>query len=237
MDNKSNRARILERIKKLMALADDRGATGAEAMAAALAAQKLIAEYDVEDWELHSKDAEPIVEEQSDTVSRRWRWHLAYVIAPAFRCRFFENNDWNEETRRWDKRMGFFGYKTDARAAALTFNMLYRIGNRLARRYSKGRRAGTYNSYIIGYVNGIKSELEKQTQALMIVVPPKVNEAYEEFAAGFTKAGWVEFTYNKQASDAYGQGLQDGRDAVCSHRIDENNENTSQVSEVRLISA
>ena len=237
MNSKDERAKILERIKKLMALADNKGATEAEAMAAALAAQKLIAEYDVEDWELHSKDAEPMVEEQSDTVSRRWRWHLAGVIAPAFRCRSFENNTWNEETRRRDKRMGFFGYKTDARAAALTFNMLYRIGNRLARRYSKGRRVGTYNSYIVGYVNGIKSELEKQTQALMIVVPPKVNEAYEEFAAGFTKAGSVALTCNEQARDAYEQGLQDGRDAVRAHRFDGTAEEDEPVEEDRRICA
>lgn len=237
MNGKDERAKILERIKKLMALADNRGATEAEAMAAALAAQKLIAEYDVEEWELHSKDAEPMVEKRSDKASRRWRWHLAAIIGPAFRCRCFQRGSWNIKAQKWDKQMGFFGYETDARAAALTFNMLYRIGNRLARRYSKGRRAGTYNSYILGYVNGIKRELEKQTQALMIVVPPKVNEAYEEFAAGFTKGGSVALTYNEQASDAYEQGLQDGRDAVRSHRFDSSAEENEPVDEARLICA
>lgn len=237
MNGKDERAKILERIKKLMALADDRGATEAEAMAAALVTQKLIAEYDVEDWELHSKDAEPMVEKLSDKVSRRWRWHLAETIGPAFRCRHFENSSWNTEKSRWEKQMSFFGYETDARAAALTFNTLYRIGNRLAHRFSKGRRAGTYNSYILGYVNGIKSELEKQTQALMIVVPPKVNEAYEEFAAGFTKTGSVALTCNEQASDAYTQGLQDGRAAVCSQRFDGSVEENEPVDEARLICA
>lgn len=118
MNGKDERAKILERIKKLMALADNRGATEAEAMAAALAAQKLIAEYDVEEWELHSKDAEPMVEKRSDKASRRWRWHLAAIIGPAFRCRHFQRGSWNIKAQKWDKQMGFFGYETDARAYA-----------------------------------------------------------------------------------------------------------------------
>lgn len=100
MNGKDERAKILERIKKLMALADNRGATEAEAMAAALAAQKLIAEYDVEEWELHSKDAEPMVEKRSDKASRRWRWHLAAIIGPAFRCRHFQRGSWNIKAQK-----------------------------------------------------------------------------------------------------------------------------------------
>lgn len=111
MNGKDERAKILERIKKLMALADNRDATEAEAMAAALAAQKLIAEYDVEEWELHSKDAEPMVEKRSDKASRRWRWHLAAIIGPAFRCRHFENSSWNTEKSRWEKQMASLGMK------------------------------------------------------------------------------------------------------------------------------
>ena len=48
MDNK--REKIIERIKKLLAVADNRGATEHEAAAAALAAQRHIAEYDVEKY-------------------------------------------------------------------------------------------------------------------------------------------------------------------------------------------
>lgn len=233
---KSDCSKILERIKKLMALADDRGDTEAEAMAAALAAQKLIAEYDVEDWEIHAKDAEPVVKERAEATPRKWRWKLADVIGPAFRCRSYNSSRWDKKTGRYRQHMVFVGYKTDARAAALTFNTLYRIGNRLANRYTRGCRYNTYYSYVLGFVNGIASELEKQTQALMIVVPPAVKDAYEEMRADF-KTVDTSLAYNEQAGWAYQHGLQDGRDAVCSHRIDENNENASRVSESRLISA
>lgn len=236
MNSKDERAKILERIKKLMALADDRGATEAEAMAAALAAQKLIAEYDVEDWELHSKDAEPIVEEEAAESPRRWRWQLASVIGSAFRCRYYNCSKWDSDKKRHRRHMTFVGYQTDARAAALTFNMLYRIGNRLARRYAQGCRRGTYNSYVLGYVNGIKSELEKQTEALMIVVPPAVNEAFDVMSASFTEVN-TSLTYNKDASWAYQHGLEDGRDAVRSHRFDGTAEEDQPIDEARLICA
>ena len=236
MNGKDERAKILERIKKLMALADDRGATEAEAMTAALAAQKLIAEYDVEDWEIHAKDAEPIVEEEAAETPRRWRWQLASVIGSAFRCRYYNRPRWNSDKRRYCQHITFVGYQTDARAAALTFNTLYRIGNRLARRYTRGCIGGTYNSYILGYVNGIKSELEKQTEALMIVVPPAVNEAYDAMSGSFTKVN-TAITYNKNASWAYQHGLQDGRDAVRAHRFDGAAEEDKPVDEARLICA
>lgn len=236
MNGKDERAKILERIKKLMALADDRGATEAEAMAAALAAQKLIAEYDVEDWEIHAKDAEPVVKERAEETPRKWRWKLADVIGPAFRCRNYNSSCWDKKAGRYRQHMVFVGYKTDARAAALTFNTLYRIGNRLANRYTRGCRYNTYNSYVLGFVNGIASELEKQTQALMIAVPPAVKDAYEEMSADFNTVD-TSLAYNEQAGWAYQHGLQDGRDAVRSHRFDGSAEENEPVDEARLICA
>lgn len=44
-----DRSKIVERIRKLLALADDKGATEAEAVAAVMMAQRLMAENDVAD--------------------------------------------------------------------------------------------------------------------------------------------------------------------------------------------
>lgn len=220
MENK--REKIIERIKKLLAVAEDRGATEYEAAAAALAAQRLIAEYDVEQWEIHSKDAEPIETVYAKDVKRRWRWQLADVIAPAFRCKTYQTRKWSYERCRYMHLMGFYGYKTDATAAAMTFNSLYKIGNRLASRYSRDAAYGTYNAYVAGFVDGIALELEKQSEALMIIVPPKVNEKYEIEHGGMKS---VDTTLKIGAGDdayyAYNEGVQEGRDAIRSHRIDE----------------
>lgn len=220
MENK--REKIIERIKKLLAVAEDRGATEHEAAAAALAAQRLIAEYDVEQWEIHSKDAEPIETVYAKGAKRRWRWQLADVIAPAFRCKTYQTRRWDAERMGYVHLMGFYGYKTDATAAAMTFNSLYKIGNRLASRFSREAEYGTYNAYVTGFVDGIASELEKQSEALMIIVPPKVNEQYEiEHGDMKSVDTSLKLGVGADAYLAYHEGVQEGRDAIRSHRIDE----------------
>ncbi|WP_302404109.1 DUF2786 domain-containing protein [Adlercreutzia equolifaciens] len=218
----NDREKIIERIKKLLAVADNRGATEHEAAAAALAAQRLIAQYDVEQWEIHSKDAEPIETIYANDATRRWRWHLADVIAPAFRCKTYQTRRWSKECGRYVHLMGFYGYKTDATAAAMTFNSLYKIGNRLASRFSRDAAYGTYNAYVNGFVDGIVSELEKQTEALMIIVPPKVNEQYEIEHGGMKSVDTtLKLGSGIDAYAAYREGVQEGRNAVRSHRIEE----------------
>lgn len=221
MENK--REKIIERIKKLLAVADNRGATEHEAAAAALAAQRLIAEYDVEQWEIHSKDAEPIETIYANDAKRRWRWQLGEVVAPAFRCRYHQHRRYDREQGKYVHLMAFYGYRTDAMAAAMTFNSLYKIGNRLASRHARSTSEyGTYNSYVTGFVDGIRQELEKQTEALMIIVPPKVNEQYEVDFSDLKEANTdLKLGYGYDAQMAYWQGVDDGREAVRSHRIEE----------------
>lgn len=116
----ANRGDVIERIKKLLALAEDEGATEAEATAAALMAQRLIAQNDVEQWELHAAAEEPIEACYTAPARSRWRWRLADVVAPAFRCRYSgarERCGWQKENIQ---RIEFYGYRTDAKAAALT---------------------------------------------------------------------------------------------------------------------
>ena len=104
----------------------------------------------------------------------------------------------------------------------MTFNTLYKIGNRLASRYSRGAAYGTYNAYVVGFVAGIASELEKQTEALMIVVPPKVKEKYEERFNGIKGVDTtLKLGCGWDAHNAESQGFMDGREAVRSHRFEE----------------
>lgn len=217
----NDREKIVERIKKLLALAEGKGATEAEVTAAALAAQRLIAQNDVEQWEIHSVNAEPIGEVRTNQAPRRWRCHLASIVAPAFRCECYQNTEWNFEAARRETTVVFYGYKTDATAAAITFNTLYKIGNRLASRFSRSAERGSYNAYVLGFVNGVRLELEKQTEALMIVVPPKVKEAFcNEYGDMETASGKLSVAHGEDAYAAYQNGIEEGRNAVQSHRFD-----------------
>lgn len=204
----TDREKILAKIRKLLALGNDKGATEAEAVAAVLAAQRLMTEYDVEDYELHSSDEEPIVSESSNPASRSWRGHLGNVVADNFRCKMYLETQWPRIYR-----VVFYGYRSDAQAASMAFNYLYKIGNRLANRHCAEERAlcghayGKYNSYILGFVDGVRQELEKQSQALMIVVPPKVKDEFEEMTMEWREArGGMDMTLLKNGASSYSEG-------------------------------
>lgn len=69
---KDEREKIVERIRKLLAMSEDRGATEAEAISAVMMAQRLMSDNDVEDWEIHAADEQPIETARSEPVTRRW---------------------------------------------------------------------------------------------------------------------------------------------------------------------
>lgn len=215
-----DREKIIERIKKLLKLAEDEGATQAEATAAALAAQRLITQYDVEEWEVHTEDADPIDGIESKLCPRKWRLYLADAIAPAFRCKYHQVTIQVAGSRNKIK-MVFYGYKTDATAAALTFNTLYKLGNKMARKFTKGLPEGSYNAYVLGFVEGIRIELDKQCEALMIVTPKKVEEQYSEDNPEMAEADASISTGNGiDAYMAWYAGKKEGIDAIRARRMD-----------------
>ena len=117
--------------------------------------------------------------------------------------------------------MVFYGYESDARAAAFTFDHLYDAGHRLARDARTGRmlRGDAYRSFTAGFVNGVRGELEKQSVALMLVLPLEVAESYEKFSEdfGFVRSlrGWHDDGGLRE------QGEKAGRDSVRAARVEE----------------
>lgn len=225
-----DREKLIERIKKLLAVTEQRGATEQEAIQAALMAQKLMAEYDVNDYELGS-DSEPI-EEAKTKRGRAWESILAQVVAENFRCKCFTRMDYLSETaRKRTAHMVFYGYRHDAEAARIVYERLASVGHKQALKHARKReeelmrqgdwdvrRKYLYDDFVTAYIEGVKSVLEKQSQALMIVCPPKVNEAYAERSKDFTKGRRISFTrYGDSKSREAGR--QAGRDAVMAGRV------------------
>lgn len=219
---------IIERIKKLLALSKGNTNT-AEATAAALKAQKLIAEYDVSKFDLYGEEADEITEVESSNVrGNPWARRLAHVIANNFRCRIYinvTNAGYDFWTGKKDVTEGivFMGYETDAEAARVTFDRLFEIGNKLAgaevRRIRNlyGTASGVKNSYLMGYVKGIEDELEKQCVALVLVRPKAVDDYADERTAGFTTSRRTVRGARRGAS--FDSGRTAGRDNVRSARL------------------
>lgn len=200
----SSREEIVERIRKLLSMTEEAGCTQSEAVQAALLAQKLVVENDVKDEELNGASGDAVVSVGSRACKRMRDWGkaLSAEVAAAFRCKTLEGRP------EWGGRYNlpfFIGHETDARAAQLVFDRLYAVGNRLAVKEGErvraewraaaveegnpdwwvvehGRRVGArgYNSFALGFLQGVRSELSKQTAALAVRVPSDVCEAFGE---------------------------------------------------------
>jgi len=211
---------VIQKVRKLLALASG-NANKNEAVAAALKAQKLMADYDVEVDEVAGEEAsrEP-VEVRTEAYARGdWRGWLASAIADNFRCRSYRH--WRRKARRnLEHEQVFVGYELDARAAAMTYERLAEVGERLAReecaRYRRvyGEARGVKNTFLLGFVNGVRSELEKQSQALMLVCPKEVEEYYDNLKLRKGRAVRISLEHDARAA-----GASAGHDAVRAGRI------------------
>lgn len=215
----SERKAIIERIKKLFALADN-NPNANEALAAALKAQKLIANYDIGQSELSHDEEEPIVEIEALVRERAWGVALANIVASNFRCKTFTR------VGNHKKIPVFLGYEMDSKAAALTYTYLYRAGDRGAKKICRefrkryGTAKGLYNDYAMGFLHGVKCELEKQSQVLMIMTPTKVIKAFDaiEFDKGVSR--FHALKKGVSVDDVFNKGERDGHDAIRSKRLE-----------------
>ena len=233
MEEKAERESIIERIKKLMNLSMNKGATEAEAVQAALKAQKLIADYDVGQDELHEGESREIEEMPSGIVTKNnFAKILAPIVARNFRCRCYSNTTYANYHSGRRRSLGceayFYGYRSDAEAAKITYQMLYKVGNRLANRAVReareefGTAAGVYNSFASGFLAGVEDELSIQCKALMLVIPKEVDESYVEFSRDF---GHIDASLRNVGWGYYDEGKQAARDAVRSRRMGEGDGN------------
>lgn len=211
--------KILEKVKKLLALAGN-NPSQAEAEAAAAKAQALLQEYN-----LTLKDVDGGEEESLDFtyfetgVDRAWKYDLASVIAKNFRC----------ECCWWGKsKVGFYGYKHDTEVAASVFEFLFWTIRRNLRKVKKqamtenGTAKGVIFSYSTGFIAGIKEVLDSQCTALMIVTPEEVTKGYEDWGKannlkymGVSRRDKKDFNIKD-----YEQGKTDGRSAMNSRSIE-----------------
>lgn len=212
--------KIIETIKKLYALAGNNPSEN-EAKAAALKAQRLMAKYHIELSEVSVKEKEDISEKNVEVgTGNKWKYSLANIIADNFRCRTFT---YGSET------IVFYGYDTDTEVASMTFKHLFKAGGRGATNYYQNKRnqaqrngcyfngRGLKNNFLIGFLEGIKAEMEKQSVALMVVTPKEVNESYEKRSEGFkTRHNVLRYRRDEEARES---GRKLGRDSVRARQL------------------
>lgn len=223
--NDTKREAIIAKIKKLFALAEN-NPSEKEALAAALKAQKLIADNDVTKDELHvDEEADQTVSDIATESQRYAKWTLSFaaVIAENFRCKSYRCGRHYNGVVYYSHH--FMGYETDAIAARTTFEALRTIGEQLASQKASecrrlyGTARGVKNSFLTGFMNGVRSELEKQSQELMLVCPTPVKMEYDEFCKQ-NKVKKEKSRLTMGPIDASQSGFSAGRDAVRSGRME-----------------
>lgn len=211
--------KIIEKISKLLAVANNSGATEDEAVQAALMAQKLMAKYNIELDQVDSKPeqreiVEEIYRQSGKHEMKKWKIGLSSIIAQNFRCKVYFINA---------QDVVFYGYKEDAKIALQVFTFLYEVGNKFAvRYYNKCKKEGietrgVMNTYLIGFREGVASVLEKQCKALMIITPQEVTESFDEMTKGFKHMNGSLRTNGNHS--AYNDGKRDGKDVINSRSL------------------
>ncbi len=211
------RETIIDKVKKLFALAGN-NPSESEATLAALKAQELLAKNNISMEEILDEEPEGVIHGVVWANNRQWRTRLANIIAPNFKCKNF--------LRREGSKRGivFVGHETDVKVAIQTFDFLFKTGGRLANEFVRQRRSegyridGLYNSYVIGFCHGIKAALDQQCRALMIIVPEDVNDNYTQYVK---ETNMKPFRTHLEISNAraYNEGKAKGLETMSKKRL------------------
>lgn len=211
------REKMVEKIKKMMALAEN-NPSEEEALAAALQAHKLMAKYNIHESEVSLEEVkEDIVsifsEQKHNSNLHKWRKQLGAIVAKAFRCKCYISG----------KDVVFRGYKDDAHLALDVYLMLYTVGDKLgSKAYSEqvkelGTGKGAYNSIVVGFLYGVRDAFNEQCTALMIVTPKEVEEDWESFSANMRTS---KTSFRVMDRELYAKGYSEGKKAVKSRAIE-----------------
>lgn len=214
--------KIISKIKKVLELSKN-NPSEEEALAAALKAQKMMAEYHLSLEDIEGiEDGDDITEIRVRVgTGNKWKSPLASIISKNFRCKYFYYGK---------DIIVFYGYKTDAEIAAETFKFLFSFGNKKANQYYNKYRnevggKGLKNAYLMGYVSGIAEVLERQCTALMIVTPIAVEDKYKKLTENFeTKTVSMRARNGNVGDHAREEGRITGRNVAQSRSIEEKKE-------------
>lgn len=199
-------AKIADKIQKLLALAGN-NPSEEEAQAALLKAQELMAEYSISEGDLSGEEEIRYEFIVTKVKSHKWNDQLGVILANSFACRILI----------YDNKVAFFGRADNAQAVAsameFAFKVMKRGGDKATRDngYTPGRKGAAhyYNSYVIGFLEGLKASMDAQTVALAIVVPADVNEALSK-KFHVMKQKKQSHTKSALSADAYNTGKRDG---------------------------
>ena len=211
-----NKEKIMDKIRALLEKTVENGASQEEAIAAAAAAQRLMAKYKIEEV---TAEAPETINSTEMEISRRWQSYLAGTLAENLCCRCVNS------THHGKTRFVVMGKEADRKVFQQmfeTFFILIYNGIKAEKAKAKaeyGHAKGVEVSYAVGFIEAIGDALGEQCRALALVIPEEVNEATRERFPHIQEGRTISYGGNAAASAANRNGYQDGKSAAGQKRI------------------
>lgn len=215
---------IISKIKKLLTMAE-RG-TVHEREIAYFKSQEMMAKYHIDRSQVIAQvEQEKVVRIPVDDINVKKAWYnqLAIVIAANFRCKTYVTYS----SKKWLTPV-FMGMEVDAAVAVEIFKNAYTFARRESRLVANyyytrtGTSEGVRGEWMIGFIKGIKDGFEAQiikstTTALMIIIPPMVEEEYNQIKFSKAEVSFENFSRNGSAA-LNRAGYQNGYDFSMGRR-------------------
>jgi hypothetical protein len=208
--------KIMEKIRALLEKTVENGASEAEAIEAAKAAQRLMAKYKID--EITTAAPEEIDSTEME-ISRQWQAELANVLAKNLCCRLVLSTT--------DRKTRFIvmGKKQDRevwRQMFETFFVLIYRGAKAEREKARqlyGHSRDVETAYARGFIKAIHEELGQQCRALALVIPEEVNEATSKRFPNLRTSHARAISGNSATFNARANGYSDGKTAAGQKRL------------------
>lgn len=213
---------ITEKLKSLLALAAN-ASTEHEASTAAAQAAKIAEKYRIdvatlegvgEATEQASRADDPLFKSRRKSA---WKIQLSLILAKDNNCIIFCDATYNGNKIQ-ETRIEIIGKPSDVQVVKYLFAYLTSELTRLSRLKGKGKGKSFSNSYLLGAVTGIRSQLETAKEevrrgvdfAALIKINQSAIEAKEEAIRLYPNSRTFT-TLGARNYVAFGKGVQDGK--------------------------
>lgn len=224
---------ILNKIKRLLSLAED-GGRDEESQTALLMAQKLMLKHKISQQELAKGPKQEIVLKSLSIYKRLYWWEkvLATIIADNFRCLFYIQSNRLPYQATIQRKIVLMGYPEDVELAYEMFYLAAQSMKYYAKRHldqtPAKQTAHKRKSYYLGFLDGLKDKFDSQRQAmsqesaqyaLMIQTPQAVQDRFNREITGSLA---FDQPVMNQPDLAYQDGYQKGKGLdLATKRIDQ----------------
>ena len=185
-----SRAKLIDKIKKLFALAK-KNSNRAEAEAAVVKARQLLAKHGISESEIDASKREFVIRTVSVDHKKllKWEYFLGSMIGVNFCTRAVSTGYYE---------MGFMGREADSEVSAHVFEFLHRMAVELANKhiehlkesvewqfFDRKQKNAERKTFYLGFIMGVNKKLaiqreREQEEGLVYVEPGGLNEKVDE---------------------------------------------------------